>query len=66
LGELVSFMRAPCEKIVTTVSRKSYLATDELASYEPIGKEFSCRLLVKPRTLKQQVRAFLRLRQRVK
>ncbi len=29
------------EKIVTTVSRKSYLATDELASYEPIGKEFS-------------------------
>jgi transposase-like protein len=29
------------EKIVTTVSRKSYLATDELASYEPIGREFS-------------------------
>ena len=29
------------EKIVTTVSRKSYLATDEFASYEPIGKEFS-------------------------
>ena len=29
------------EKIVTTVSRKSYLATDELASYEPIGKEFA-------------------------
>jgi transposase-like protein len=29
------------EKIVTTVSRKSYLATDELASYESIGKEFS-------------------------
>jgi transposase-like protein len=29
------------EKIVTTVSRKSYLATDELASYEPIGKEFT-------------------------
>jgi hypothetical protein len=28
------------EKIVTTVSRKSYLATDELASYEKIGKEF--------------------------
>ncbi len=27
------------EKIVTTVSRKSYLATDELASYEPIGKD---------------------------
>jgi transposase-like protein len=29
------------EKIVATVSRKSYLATDELASYESIGKEFS-------------------------
>jgi transposase-like protein len=29
------------EKIVTTVSRKSYLATDELASYESVGKEFS-------------------------
>jgi len=29
------------EKIVTTVSRKSYLATDELASHEPIGKEFT-------------------------
>lgn len=29
------------EKIVTTVSRKSYLATDELASYEPIGREFA-------------------------
>lgn len=29
------------EKIVTTVSRKSYLATDELTSYAPIGKEFS-------------------------
>jgi len=29
------------EKIVTTVSRKSYLATDEHPSYEPIGKEFS-------------------------
>jgi transposase-like protein len=29
------------EKIVKTVSRKSYLATDELASYESIGKEFS-------------------------
>jgi len=29
------------EKIVTTVSRKSYLATDEHASYESIGKEFS-------------------------
>jgi transposase-like protein len=29
------------EKIVTTVSRKSYLATDELASYASIGKEFS-------------------------
>src|SRR5258708_18003790 len=26
------------EKIVTTVSRNSYLATDELASYEPICK----------------------------
>jgi len=29
------------EKIVKTASRKSYLATDELASYAPIGKEFS-------------------------
>jgi hypothetical protein len=29
------------EKIVTTVSRKSYLATDEHVSYESIGKEFS-------------------------
>jgi transposase-like protein len=29
------------EKIVTTVSRKSYLATDELATYEPIGREYS-------------------------
>jgi ISXO2-like transposase domain len=29
------------EKIVTTVSRKSYLATDELASYASVGKEFS-------------------------
>jgi transposase-like protein len=29
------------KKFVTTVSRKSCLATDELASYEPIGKEFS-------------------------
>jgi len=29
------------ENIVTTVSRKSYLATDELTSYESIGKEFS-------------------------
>jgi transposase-like protein len=29
------------EKIVTAASGKSYLATDELASYEPIGKEFS-------------------------
>jgi len=29
------------EKIVTTVSRKSYLSTDEHASYQPIGKEFS-------------------------
>jgi transposase-like protein len=28
------------EKIVTTVSRKSHLMTDELASYESIGKEF--------------------------
>jgi transposase-like protein len=28
------------EKIVTTVSRKSHLMTDELASYEKIGKEF--------------------------
>jgi transposase-like protein len=29
------------EKIVTTVSRKSYLSTDEHVSYESIGKEFS-------------------------
>jgi transposase-like protein len=29
------------EKIVTTVSRQSHLMTDELASYAPIGKEFS-------------------------
>jgi transposase-like protein len=29
------------ETIVTVASRKSYLATDELASYETIGKEFS-------------------------
>ena len=29
------------EKIVTTVSRKSHLITDELASYEKIGKEFA-------------------------
>ncbi len=29
------------EKIVTTVSRKSHLMTDELASYEKVGKEFS-------------------------
>jgi transposase-like protein len=29
------------EKIVTATSRKSYLATDELASYASIGKEFS-------------------------
>lgn len=28
------------EKIVTTVSRESYLATDEHASYIPIGREF--------------------------
>lgn len=28
------------KKIVTTVSRKSHLMTDELTSYEPIGKEF--------------------------
>jgi transposase-like protein len=28
------------EKIVTTVSRKSHLMTDELASYEKVGKEF--------------------------
>jgi transposase-like protein len=28
------------EKIVTTVSRKSHLMTDELASYESVGKEF--------------------------
>ena len=29
------------EKIITTVSRKSHLMTDELASYEKIGKEFA-------------------------
>jgi hypothetical protein len=29
------------ESIVTVASRKSYRATDELASYETIGKEFS-------------------------
>jgi len=29
------------EKIVTTVSRKSHLMTDELASYEKVGKEFA-------------------------
>ncbi len=29
------------EKIVTTVSRKSHLMTDELASYESVGKEFA-------------------------
>jgi ISXO2-like transposase domain len=29
------------EKIVTTVSRKSHLMTDELASYENVGKEFA-------------------------
>src|ERR1700738_238159 len=29
------------EKIVTTVSRKSHLMTDELASYEQVGKEFA-------------------------
>jgi transposase-like protein len=29
------------EKIVTTVSRKSHLMTDELASYEKIGMEFA-------------------------
>jgi len=29
------------EKIVTTVSRKSHLMTDELGSYEKIGQEFS-------------------------
>jgi transposase-like protein len=29
------------EKVVTVASRKSYLATDELASYASIGKEFS-------------------------
>jgi transposase-like protein len=29
------------EKIVTTVSRKSHLMTDELASYDRIGKEFA-------------------------
>ena len=29
------------EKIVTTVSRKSHIMTDELASYEKVGKEFA-------------------------
>ncbi|MGH6836330.1 MAG: IS1595 family transposase [Methylocella sp.] len=29
------------EKIVTTVSRESHLMTDELASYEKVGKEFA-------------------------
>ena len=29
------------EKIVTTVSRKSHLMTDELASYAKVGKEFA-------------------------
>jgi ISXO2-like transposase domain len=29
------------EKIVTTVNRKAHLMTDELASYEKIGKEFA-------------------------
>jgi transposase-like protein len=29
------------EKIVTTVSRNSHLMTDELASYEKVGKEFA-------------------------
>ena len=29
------------EKIVTTVSRKSHLMTDELASFEKVGKEFA-------------------------
>jgi transposase-like protein len=29
------------EKIVTTVSRKSHLMTDDLASYEKVGKEFA-------------------------
>jgi hypothetical protein len=29
------------EKIVTTADRKSYLMTDELASYEKVGREFS-------------------------
>jgi len=29
------------EKIVTTVSRKSHLMTDELASYKKVGKEFA-------------------------
>jgi transposase-like protein len=29
------------EKIVKTVSRKSHLMTDELASYEKVGKEFA-------------------------
>ncbi len=31
------------EKIVKTVSRKSHLMTDELASYEKVGKEFANR-----------------------
>ncbi|MGH6934718.1 MAG: IS1595 family transposase, partial [Methylocella sp.] len=29
------------EKIITTVSRKSHLMTDELASYEKVGREFA-------------------------
>lgn len=29
------------EKIITTVSRQSHLMTDELASYEKVGKEFA-------------------------
>jgi transposase-like protein len=29
------------EKIVTTVNRKSHLMTDELASYDKVGKEFA-------------------------
>ena len=38
---LQAFRQTLREKIVTTVNRKSYLATDELASYDPIGREFS-------------------------
>src|SRR3977135_1808704 len=33
--------KTPREKIVTTVSRKSHLMTDELASYEKVGAEFA-------------------------